>query len=145
MQRSRDSRTPLTPRPEGVLVATRPHACDARAGPCPSTRGRIGAVLFWFAGAAFAHSWDDPLKPFDASKRLSDRMDITWQIVDKPAAACEREARRRHPEFKGYGYQPDACAFWDERAKKCLIITGRKPTMHDLGHEMRHCFQGHWH
>lgn len=106
---------------------------------------RAISLLFWFAGAAHANAWDDPLKPFDATKRLTDRMQITWQLVDKPAIICDREARRRYPDFTGYGYPPDACAFWDERARTCVIITRKKPTMHDLGHEMRHCFQGHWH
>ncbi len=94
---------------------------------------------------ALATNWDDPLKPFDASKNQTKKVELTWLTVDNPAQACETEAKRRFRDFKGYGYAPDACAFWDESFKTCTVITKKRPSMHDLGHEVRHCFQGHWH
>lgn len=92
------------------------------------------------------YSWDDPSKSFDATKNFTSKVEIVWVVSDNPTKACNAEASRRYKDFKGYGYNPEACAFWDEENKnKCMIITKKRPTMHDLGHEVRHCFQGHWH
>jgi len=47
------------------------------------------------------------------------------------------------------GYPPitnvnlKACGTQD--GNKCLIVTPKQATMHNLGHELRHCFQGYWH
>lgn len=99
--------------------------------------------LLTMSAIVHSNSWDDPNKRFDATKNFTYKTEITWRIVDDPAKECNRESRKRFKNFNGFGYEPEACAIWEK--DKCLIITSKRPTMHELGHEIRHCFQGHWH
>ena len=41
--------------------------------------------------------------------------------------------------------RPMACAFWNVRRKECTIVTGKETNNVALGHELRHCFEGHFH
>lgn len=93
--------------------------------------------------AAHAAQPDDPSIPFDAQKgRYATEMPIEWRLADNVNTACDAESRRvGNGGFKGQNVQ--ACAFWYKN--KCTIITKKKPTMHAVGHEIRHCFQGEWH
>ena len=84
---------------------------------------------------------DDPSKPFDTSANLAIQSTITWIPVDNVQKACEAESRKRG--YKGFGYSIHACSFFS--GTQCTIITGKKTSMHTLGHEVRHCFQGNWH
>ena len=86
-------------------------------------------------------SWDDPYKPFNTKSNSHETMIITWKPVANVQAACKAEFKRRN--FAAHNGEMDACSFWEDN--KCLIITKRNPTMHDLGHELRHCYQGDWH
>lgn len=84
---------------------------------------------------------DDPNKSFDTSNNYTTQSTITWRPVEDVQKACETESRKRG--FKGFGYGVQACSFFD--GNQCTIITGKQTTMHSLGHEVRHCFQGNWH
>ena len=95
-----------------------------------------------FPVAAFGF-WDDPLRPFNATIRLHETSRITWRVVEDVQAACNAE--RVKNGGAPYGYPINACStFWKE-INTCIIITEKSTTMHTLGHEVRHCFQGHWH
>jgi len=94
-----------------------------------------------FATSSNANNWKDPESRFSASKNFIKESKITWQVVDNVQKACEAESRRRGNG--GFGYSVDACSFWDNNT--CTIITGKMTTMHEIGHEMRHCFQGNFH
>lgn len=84
---------------------------------------------------------DDPNKLFDTSSNYTTQSTITWRTVDDVQKSCEIESRKRG--FKGFGYGVQACSFFD--GNQCTIITGKQTTMHSVGHEVRHCFQGNWH
>lgn len=91
---------------------------------------------------AMAKGWDNPTKPFDASKgRFTNTTTITWILVDNIQEACEKESKKLGN--RGFTQQVTACAFWWN--DKCTVITKKNPTMHSVGHEVRHCFQGNWH
>ena len=92
------------------------------------------------ASSVYAN-WDDPLKPFDASKNMHDTVVVKWLAVSNLQQTCEAESKKRGKG--GFGYAVNACSFWE--GNTCTIITSQKPTMHSLGHEVRHCFQGNWH
>jgi hypothetical protein len=98
----------------------------------------LSAVIF--ISPAYAN-WDDPNKPFSAIKNIHDTVNITWRPVTNVQKVCEAESKKRG--HLGFGYAVDACSFWE--GNDCTIITSRNPTMHSLGHEVRHCFQGNWH
>ncbi len=92
------------------------------------------------AGQTMAFN-DDPNQPFDTSSNYTTQSTITWRAVDDVQKSCEAESRKRG--YKGFGYGLQACSFFD--GNQCTVITGKKTTMHSLGHEVRHCFQGNWH
>lgn len=77
--------------------------------------------------------------PFDGDPKLRPMIEVAWFTVDDPQAVCEQQAGQRYP------YRISACAHRVNDNRRCIIITGRRPTMGDLGHELRHCFQGSWH
>jgi hypothetical protein len=97
-------------------------------------------TIITFATFVNAENWRDPEARFDATVKR-DKSTITWQVVTNVQATCEAESRRR--KFGGFGYSVDACSFWE--GDSCVIITGRNTTLHEIGHEMRHCFQGAFH
>ena len=102
----------------------------------------ISVALILSSNALFAFN-DDPLKSFDATVRLHSTSVITWVVADDVQKACN-ESRIKHVGT-AYTYLVNGCVtFWNE-TNECIIITGKRTTMHTLGHEVRHCFQGHWH
>lgn len=102
-------------------------------------------VALSVASSAFSQSWNDPTIPFDAttSRIHKGPISIEWRIADGDInAVCEKASK----DFGNNGFRGqklEACAFW--WGSKCIIITKKKPTMHDVGHEVRHCFYGDWH
>jgi hypothetical protein len=85
--------------------------------------------------------WDHPNRPF-TTELNSTHSNIKWITADNVLQACDKESRRRG--FGGFGnVRIAACSFYVEN--ECTIITAKTPTMHTVGHEVRHCFQGQWH
>jgi hypothetical protein len=97
--------------------------------------------LIFVASLASANDWDNPNTPFDTKKNFTNSSTITWVTVDNVQEACEAESRNRG--YNGFGVKLLACSFY--KGDQCTIITGKKSNMHQLGHEVRHCFQGSWH
>ena len=84
---------------------------------------------------------DDPRKPFDATKNYFETVRITWKPVADVQKSCALEYSRRR--MVKLTWSVDACSYWVK--DECTIITKIKPNMHDVGHEVRHCFQRDWH
>ena len=91
--------------------------------------------------AVVAGDWRDGEAKFSTKNLRVKRLAVTWQVVQNVQAACEAESRLRG--LGGFGYGVDACSFWD--ASSSTIVTSSMPTMHQLGHEFRHCYQGSFH
>ena len=91
--------------------------------------------------ASFAQDWKNPEAKFDARKLMTEKSTVNWRRVDDVQKTCEAESRKRG--FNGFGYRINACSFWV--GDRCDIFTSKTPTTHDLGHEIRHCFQGAFH
>lgn len=95
---------------------------------------------------ALAHDWTDPNSPFNADTKMTNSVHVTWMTASNVNKACEAESiRRGNGGFKGAPMQ--ACTFWTKTPNgyECLMITSKNPTIHNLGHEIRHCFQGNYH
>jgi hypothetical protein len=88
-------------------------------------------------------NWDSPTKPFSTKENNHETMLITWKTVDNIQQVCQAEYKKRG--FGAFNYKVDACSFWNDTTKTCTIYTKKNPTMHDVGHEIRHCYQGNWH
>jgi len=101
------------------------------------------AVFATVANAA--HNWENPDSPFDGSVKMSDTVQVKWVTANNVQSACEAESRRRGNG--GFGSPMQACSFWTKTTEgmECTIITPKNPTIHNLGHELRHCFQGNYH
>lgn len=95
--------------------------------------------------ASTVQSWDDPYRPFSTGVNFTQSVTVKWQTADNVDLACQQEQYKRYG--KPFGNSANACSFWDKTNTgwQCLVITKKNPTMHSLGHEMRHCFQGNWH
>jgi hypothetical protein len=93
------------------------------------------------AGQGGGFNFRDPNSEFDTKNNLVNKSTITWLTVDNLQQACEKESRNRGNG--GFGYTLEACSFWT--ANSCTIITSKKTTIHALGHETLHCFQGGFH
>lgn len=105
----------------------------------------LAVFLLVMAPTVFAGLETSPYDKFDATKKMADTVTITWKTVPNVQEVCSAESTRRG---KGsFGYAVDACAFWDRTSKGvvCTIVTKPKPNYWDVGHEVRHCFQGNWH
>jgi hypothetical protein len=101
----------------------------------------LAVLLMLTTNIAFSQEWLNPEAKFDASKLMTEKTTITWKRVSNVQATCEAESKKRG--HGGFGYGVGACAFWERNT--CTIITSTRPTTHDLGHEVRHCFQGAFH
>lgn len=87
---------------------------------------------------------DSPYREFDTLKRERTSSQITWIVSNNVQKECNRQAKK-------YGaapmrYESQACAIWfGPNNNQCIIVTSKKVSMHSLGHEILHCFFGHWH
>ena len=100
-------------------------------------------ALLFFSPICLALSWDSPTKPFSTQENVHENMIISWKRVDDVQKIFEVEYKSRG--FEHIDYKVDACSFWNFSTRLCRIYTKKKPTMHDIGHELRHCFQENWH
>ena len=91
--------------------------------------------------AAIDPNWQNPEAKFATSKNVTDNKQIIWRHTDSVQKECEAESHKR--KLGGFGYAVNACSFWDSIT--CTIITAKQVSMHTLGHEVRHCFQGNFH
>jgi hypothetical protein len=105
----------------------------------------LSAVIFsLLVSNSFAQNWDNPVQPFDATapRVHNGPISIEWRVVDNVGKSCD-EFSRKHGNAGFANQDIQGCAFW--WGPTCVIITKKKPTMHTVGHEIRHCFYGQWH
>jgi len=71
------------------------------------------------------------------SKPEHPTMTVKWLIVKDLEKACFGKKKDvNQGELHG-------CAKFNK--KICIVYTKQQTTLANLGHEMRHCFEGHWH
>ncbi|WP_416548599.1 hypothetical protein ACHEXK_06730 [Limnohabitans sp. DCL3] len=68
---------------------------------------------------------------------------LRWEMRADVAQICARSIGMGHQQANIT--PPAACAIWDVTTQECLIITGPQTSHLVLGHEVRHCFEGHFH
>ena len=73
---------------------------------------------------------------FEAKSNLPEK-NIRWVVVEDISSFCQ--AKMSQMENK----RLLACSEYTN--KSCTIYTGRTTDMAQLGHELRHCFEGQWH
>ena len=88
-----------------------------------------------------AQDWRDGDAPFKPLPKHASQLAVSWVIAPNVQATCDAESKLRG--LGGFGYSVAACSFWT--ATTCTIVTSKTPTQHELGHELRHCFEYNWH
>ncbi len=80
--------------------------------------------------------------PLDEKKRIMNRVKLTWEVRADAVFYCQRVQQ---------DYQRDAaltvaaCSIWSRSTNECTIVTTPNPDHVVIGHEVRHCFEGHFH
>ena len=108
----------------------------------------LGLTLF-LAACATSTPQNIPTNEFSAfnamptQNRMMNNVRIKWEIRDDVAQHCARA----YPMGREQAYltPPLACAVWNTLKGECTIITGPLTSHVAIGHEVRHCFEGHFH
>lgn len=94
--------------------------------------------------AHFVHvSEMSPFTPASTDQRVMNTVKLRWEVRDDVASYCANATGM--DKERAYTTPPLACAIWSVAARECTIVTGRQTTHVALGHEVRHCFEGHFH
>lgn len=80
--------------------------------------------------------------PMPANARVMNHVKLTWEVRDDVGDFC-RKAQSNGVQLQTV--QPIACAVWVKATNECKVVTGPNPNHLVLGHEVRHCFEGHFH
>ena len=81
-------------------------------------------------------------KPIDASERQMNQIKMTCEVREDAAEFCKQQQSDKGVSVQGAHI---ACAVWSVPKQECRIITGSLVSHVVLGHELRHCFEGHFH
>ena len=82
-----------------------------------------------------------PTEMYSVAKLVTQQTKVTVVVVDDVRKGCEAESHRRN--LGGFRIPLEACSFWNEET--CTIVVGKRTNNDILGHEFRHCIQGHFH
>jgi len=99
-------------------------------------------ILLTLCMSMFQANAKDQLKPgeddiiFHAKQRHLLKT-VKWVVVEDLEQACFG-----HPPNPGEGELRGCAKF---TPKSCTIYTKRRTSLANLGHEVRHCFEGRWH
>jgi hypothetical protein len=102
-----------------------------------TTAGLLAAMLLQGCTTVFVIPEEEAFSPAPKTAEML----VTWIVSDDPTTECKRLAPRAlgaHPLIP-------ACASWSRAEGVCTIVTASSTSHQALGHEMRHCFEGHFH
>lgn len=80
--------------------------------------------------------------PKAPEKRLMNQVKLTWEVREDVGDFCLRAQNNQGNLMR---VKPLACAIWTAATQECKVVTGPNPNHVVLGHEVRHCFEGHFH
>jgi hypothetical protein len=84
-----------------------------------------------------------PFNVMPAHHRIMNQVRISWEVREDVSHFCGFAARMGRD--RSYLTPPLGCAIWDILKAECTIVTGPLTSHVALGHELRHCFEGHYH
>lgn len=85
----------------------------------------------------------DDFTPQTMDKRIMKEVKLRWELRDDVAQYCAKSIGMGREQ--AFITPPVACAVWHVAKKECVIVTGTQTSHVALGHEVRHCFEGHFH
>jgi hypothetical protein len=107
------------------------------------------AVLMVLTGCASVQGPTLPVSeletfiPLPTHARVMNDVKVRWEVRENVTEVCSRAAKLSPTQ--AWMTPPLACAMWNVASKECVIITGKKVSHVELGHELRHCFEGNFH
>lgn len=81
--------------------------------------------------------------PLAKADRVMNEVKVRWEVRENVVEFCSRAAKISAAQ--AWMTPPLACAMWNVASKECVIVTGKKVSHVELGHELRHCFEGNFH
>jgi hypothetical protein len=81
-----------------------------------------------------------PAKPYE---RIMNNVRIKWEVREDVIHYCAGKSELSRDQSNLT--PPLACAIWNVNRNECTVITGPLTSKVALGHEVRHCFEGHFH
>ena len=85
----------------------------------------------------------EPFTPVASDKRIMNMVKVRWEVREDVREYCA--SAMGMDKERAYTTPPMGCAIWSSRNKECTIVTGSTTSHLVLGHELRHCFEGHFH
>lgn len=101
-----------------------------------------GIAMCLSACAGIAETEYQDFKAMDPKTRLMNIITLTWEVRDDASEYCASVQKKGGNLAAA---RPIACAVWVATANQCKVVTGPNPNHVVLGHEVRHCFEGHFH
>lgn len=107
----------------------------------PKTKTILAVLLI--PCAALGGDWRDAYAYFSTKPNRTETLAVSWMVVPESKVQATCEAISKDSGLGGFGFAVNACSFW--RNDRCLIVTAKQTTHAELGHELRHCYQGSFH
>lgn len=92
--------------------------------------------------ASFADHEYASFTPLQTSERHMHQIRVSWEVRDDADDYCKQRQLDKGVSVTGTHV---ACAVWSVKHQTCRIVTGQQVSHVVLGHELRHCFEGHFH
>ena len=103
----------------------------------------VGLLGCQSMGGTLPRAEYEKFTPQPTEKRIMKEVRLRWETRDDVAQYCAKSIGmgREQAHFT----PPMACAVWHVQRQECVIVTGKETSHVALGHEVRHCFEGHFH
>ena len=111
-----------------------------RLSPCVAVL--LGACQS-MGGTYLAASEVQQFSPLPQDKRIMNTVKVRWEVREDAQTFCANALRM--DKSTAYFTPPLACTLWNVKKSECTIVTGPSTSHLALGHELRHCFEGHFH
>jgi hypothetical protein len=82
----------------------------------------------------------EPARPYE---RIMNNVRIKWVVREDVVQYCAGKSELSRDQSNLT--PPLACAIWNIHRNECTVVTGPLTSKVALGHEVRHCFEGHFH
>jgi hypothetical protein len=105
---------------------------------------KYSAMLIFvvLSGCQIPHQEYENFKAMPEDQRAIKKVKLTWIVRPDVTEYCSQANIVKN---KGMMSTSIACAIWSENTQTCTIVTSPNPNHVVLGHEVRHCFEGHFH
>lgn len=102
----------------------------------------VVALMMLTGCQSISYTEYEDFQPMPKAQRVISNVNLTWDVRPDAADYCAKLKENKGNAMMG---APIACAIWSAKAQTCTIVTSPNPNHVVIGHEVRHCFEGHFH